>query len=133
MATTARPTSLRRSTLLTGFTATGNADLVPYRIDDSFDIKFEMSGADTPWVGLTAAQTNEFGYVDEFGTEFGTGVATNGFGFTGDGSAADPFLGATFNPDPTGSVVTFFLRSTAGSARTPSTPTRTRTRACSIT
>lgn len=100
--------------ILTGDGFTSNADLVPFRVADVDDQLFQIVNTETPIIGLTAAFTNELGYYDDPGVGaslFPTGVPISGFGFTGDGTVGDPFVGAMFVPDPGTSTIGFYIDS----------------------
>ena len=105
--------------VVAGTSFTSNADLQRYRVDPD-DLIFSLGSTSVrsvALIGLTAGNTNTLGYY----TDLGAGTARNplitaqGFGLRGDGSAANPFNGSSYTPDPGLSSFGFYLTSVSGS------------------
>lgn len=108
--------------IVAGTSFTSNADLQPYRVDPN-DALFTLGIASVrsvALIGLTAGNTNTLGYY----TDIGTGAVRNplitasGFGLAGAGTAADPFDGTNYSPDPGLSTFGFYLTSVGGGTNT---------------
>lgn len=100
--------------ILTGSRFNDNDDLVGYRIDDADDQSFQINHTNIAIVGSTAGNTNTLGYYTDLGTgavKISTGASITGFGFTGDGSAADAFQGTTLAGASAGDTLGLYLNS----------------------
>lgn len=99
--------------LLTGQSFTTNRDLIPFKAGDDEDRSFLITSPSTPLISLSAGNSNVFGHYSDLGTGRvlnPTGVpGAPGIGFTGAGTASDPFAAATFSPDPTGTIAGLYL------------------------